>query len=354
MIILGIESSCDETASSVVIDGTIVRSNVVSSQIEVHLPFGGVVPEVAARAHLNAIDRVAQRALQDAGLNSIHDIDAIAVTRGPGLIGALLVGTAYAKGLAVCSGKPLIPVNHVHAHVHGALLGAGHVDIDDVFPALALVVSGGHTNLYYMETCNSFELIGHSVDDACGECFDKVAKLLGYSYPGGPQIEKLAEGGDVKKYPMPISMPKRDNLNFSYSGLKTHMVQIIRELNIKEDLAMVKDLCAGFQDAALGQIKRKVENSLSLFPQSKSVLIAGGVAANNRLQNLLGQINHKHQIRFIFPSPQFCSDNAAMIASNAWFQWQGKKERISKSEFLGRIESDSPNWDAKPQYSTDF
>lgn len=311
MLILGIESSCDETAASVVEDGRRVLSSRIASQIDVHAVFGGVVPEVASRQHLVMIDRIVRDALADANV-SINDIDAIAVTQGPGLIGALLVGVSYAKGLAIASGKPLIPVDHVHAHIHGGLIGVTAAE-EDLFPCLALVVSGGHTNLYNMKDWTSFQLIGNSIDDACGESFDKVAKMLGLPYPGGPKIEALARGGNKDKFPMPVMVAEKGRLVFSYSGLKTHMANLIN--SHRNDLTPEKtaDLAASFQQAALTQIIRKLSEATQADGASyKSILIAGGVAASQAFKKMVGE---QIPIPAHFPDLRYCSDNAAMIAA---------------------------------------
>ncbi len=306
--ILGIETSCDETAAAVVEDGRIVRSSIVASQIAVHQKFGGVVPEVAARAHLQVIDAIVDEALTKAGV-SLKDIDGIAITQGPGLIGALLVGIAYAKGLALASGIPLIPVNHVEAHVHGALLGLAQTTAE-LFPCLALVVSGGHTNIYFMKSPSEFELLAYSIDDACGESFDKVAKLFGLGYPGGPAIEKLAREGNPSTFPMPRMMEQKDKLQFSYSGLKTYMVNLHHK---KKDFSEqeVKDAAAAFQAEALGQLVRKLESACHLR-SAQCLLIAGGVAANQKFRQL---IKERLKIPVHFPQLDYCSDNAAMIAA---------------------------------------
>ena len=310
-IVLGIESSCDETAAAIVSMGSDVLSSVVTSQIDRHQIFGGVVPEVAAREHLLAIAPVVSQALAEASL-TLKEVDAIAVTQGPGLVGALLVGISYAKGLAAGSGLPLIPVSHVHAHVHGALLGID-ASFEDVFPCLALVVSGGHTNLYYMESAIDFNLVAYSIDDACGESFDKVGKLLGLPYPGGPHIERLARDGNRQRFAMPRMVDDQSKLLFSYSGLKTYMVNLRHRLGVQmEEPQVVQDLCAGFQDEALGQIVRKLTAARKRFKSAKSVLIAGGVAANQRFRDLM---QAGLDIPVLFPQLRYCSDNAAMIAA---------------------------------------
>ncbi len=310
MLVLGIESSCDETAVALVRDGRHVLSSLIASQIAVHKPFGGVVPEVASREHLRVIAPLVQEAVAAAGVK-LSDVDAIAVTQGPGLIGALLVGVAYAKGLALALGKPLIPLDHVHAHVHGALLGVA-ADASQVYPTLALVVSGGHTNLYQMASPTDYKLIGHSIDDACGECFDKVAKLLGLGYPGGPEIERLARDGDPKKIAMPRMVSEKARLEFSYSGLKTFMANLVRGEPKPIPAPRLADICAAFQDEALGQIVRKLSEALRQNPGTRSALVAGGVAANQRFRKLMAD---GVAVPAFFPEPRFCSDNAAMIAA---------------------------------------
>lgn len=312
MLILGIESSCDETAVALVRDGRHVLSSLIASQTAVHAPFGGVVPEVASREHLKVIAPLVTDAVKQSGVR-LEDVDAVAVTQGPGLIGALLVGVAYAKGLSFALGKPLIPVDHVHAHVHGALLGVEEsADEAKFYPTLALVVSGGHTNLYKMASPTSYDLIGSSVDDACGECFDKVAKILGMGYPGGPLIEKAAAGGDPKRVAMPRMVTEKKRLEFSYSGLKTFMANLVRNEAKPIPPERLADICAAFQDEALGQIVRKLKEGLRLCPGTKSVLVAGGVAANQRFKALMAA---EIPVPSHFPHPRFCSDNAAMIAA---------------------------------------
>ncbi len=334
-LILGIETSCDETAAAVVGHGQQVKSSIVKSQIDVHKVFGGVVPEIAAREHLAMIDVVVKEACQEAGV-SLAQIDAIAVSQGPGLIGAPLVGIVYAKGMAYASSKPLIPVNHVEAHIHGALLGLDKSA--DLFPCMALVVSGGHTNIYFMASPIDFELLAYSIDDACGESFDKVAKLFGLGYPGGPMIEKLAALGKRDHFPMPRMMEQKNKLQFSYSGLKTYMVNLHHKLAKPLDQNIVHDLCASFQEEALGQLIRKLNACLDQRPQAKSVLIAGGVAANQRFR-ILAQENFK--IPVYFPQLRFCSDNAAMIAALGFHKYDRAQD---KSRF------NSLTWDAFSRY----
>ena len=342
MYILGIESSCDETACAIVKDGTTVISSVVASQIDIHSKYGGVIPEIAAREHLINIDTVVNLALDQAKL-SLDDIDAVAVTQGPGLIGALLVGISYAKALAVSRSLPLIPVNHVQAHVHASLL----VDDDDklqkpqeeseLFPALAFVVSGGHTNLYRMNNYTSYELIAHSIDDACGECFDKVAKLLGLGYPGGKLIEELAQKGDPHRFSMPTVMSTK-TMMFSYSGLKTHMVHLISSFNEEELKTNICDICASFQQAALNQLAKKILYTKTIYKDTKQVIIAGGVSANMKLKQILLD----HGIRYLAPKLKYCGDNAAMIAG---FGYRLFQENIKTPECFYDY-----SWDAFSRY----
>ena len=227
-LVLGVETSCDETAVALT-RGREVIASLVSSQIDLHAQYGGVIPEIAARKHLEVISPLYKDLLAQSKIKP-EEIDLIAVTRGPGLVGALLVGSTFAKGLALALDKPLIPVNHVHAHVHGALLGLDkNLKDEEIFPALSLVASGGHSSLFAMKDSLSFELMGQTIDDACGECFDKVGKLLGLPYPGGPHIEKRAIPGDPKSVKMPRMMTDKKQLNFSYSGLKTHMYYLLKK-----------------------------------------------------------------------------------------------------------------------------
>lgn len=307
MLVLGIETSCDETAIALVKNGCEVLDSQVFSQVDRHRLFGGVVPEVAAREHLAVIDRLMPTCLENAQVD-LQEIDAIAVTQGPGLVGALLVGVSYAKGLALSSGKPLIPVNHVHAHIHGVMLGERQLE----YPALALVASGGHTNLYYMDSPTSFELLAQSMDDACGECFDKVAKVFGLNYPGGPFIEKMAEKGRLGEVSMPRMVEQKSKLAFSYSGLKTYMVNLRRREEDPIPAQRQADIMVAFQEEALGQVARKLSSALGVKPNAKSILVAGGVAANKRFRSL---VEAAVNVPVFFPPLKYCSDNAAMIAA---------------------------------------
>lgn len=314
-LILGIESSCDDTAMAVVRNGVEVLSSAVSSQLALHQEFGGVVPEIAARNHLLALKPVLKQALDDAGV-SLSEIEAVAVTQGPGLIGALLVGVSFAKGLAIQLGIPLIPVNHVHGHIYAGFLEAKE---STHWPQVALVVSGGHTHLYRMQGPLDFQRIGASIDDACGECFDKVAKMIGLSYPGGPKVEALAKKGCRERFPMPRVLEESGDLRFSYSGLKTHFLNTYRQLEAKaqiDDQALA-DLCASFQYAALEQLVRKLSMAVRKFPDTRQVTVVGGVSANHCFRLL---VEEEIKLPVSFPKLKYCSDNAAMIAALAHSQ----------------------------------
>ncbi len=314
MLVLGIESSCDDSAAAVVEDGRQVLAERVNTQAQLHADYGGVVPELAARAHLLQIATLVQEVLQEAGLQR-EELDAIAVTQGPGLVGSLLIGAAFAKGLAVATGKPLLPVNHVHAHLFGAFLGVDE-EMRQLLPCLALIVSGGHTNLYYMRELLDFQLVAHSLDDACGEAFDKIAKVLGLGWPGGPRIEQAAANGRAGSFTMPKVM--RGKRNFSYAGLKTHVVNLWRNAGGKLNQQETADLCFAFQEEALRQLVDGIERHLS--PHTQTIIVAGGVAANQRLRaTLTARFSEQ---RLLFPATRFCTDNAAMIAALGFYQWQ--------------------------------
>ena len=331
LLVLGIESSCDETALALVENGIKVLASEVSSSVTKQAVFGGVVPEIAAREHVKALVPLYDSLMLKTGIK-LDDIDAIAVTRGPGLIGSLLVGVSFAKSLALLTGKPIIPVDHVHAHLHGALLGLSD-DCFKHFPSIGLVVSGGHTNIYYMENETNFELLASTIDDACGECFDKVGKTLGLPYPGGPHIEQVARSGNPKRFSMPMMVAEKNRMEFSYSGLKTHVLnsykKALLEIEGKDNFSdlgkeIVADLCASFQEAALDLIIRKIQSALKFKSDAKSIIIAGGVAANQRFAELM---NSKVKIPHYFPKLEYCSDNAAMIAAYGFFVYQSEKSK---------------------------
>ena len=389
MKILAIESSCDETAAAVVEDGIRILSNVVVSQIDIFAEYGGVIPEVAARSHLEAILPVVHKALDDAGLTK-GDIDAIAVTHTPGLLGSLLIGTLTARMLAILWGKPLYAVHHLKSHIYANWLESGKANSQSLsfsghdvasarrrgcrassssavasgdsrkaqclsiglpeFPLVALVVSGGHTQLIYMRDHNQFEIIGTTRDDAVGECFDKVAKILGLPYPGGPSIDKAALEGDAGKYRLPH--PKVEGLDFSFSGLKTAVLRAVQaELGVpistpSYELAGMlteqqrADFAASFQKTACEILLEKLKIALERYPEARSVVVAGGVSASavlkqKVLETLLGVSESKNEfvggaregeLRVFFPERRFAGDNAAMVGAAAYFEIRGGVE----------------------------
>lgn len=334
MRILGIETSCDETAAAVVDNGTDVLSNVISSQIELHKAHGGVVPELAARGQVTAIIPVIEAALTDAN-STLGDIDAIAFTNTPGLAGSLLVGVNAAKGWAWSTRKPLIPVNHLEGHVHANWLQRAERPVPEpVFPAVCLLVSGGHTELVLMRSHNDYELLGESIDDAAGEAFDKGARLLGLSYPGGPAIQKASEGGDPAAFAFPRSQ-LGDSLDFSFSGLKTSLLRQVDPYRLPDDRPKapgaifpkhrppiyrddlpLADLAASYQEAIVDVLASKLVRA-TVETGAKSMLLAGGVAANRNLRDRI-QERAPEGVIVRWPAMEFCTDNAAMIAGRAW------------------------------------
>jgi len=335
MIILAIETSCDDTSVALVEDGSLVLSSIVSSQLE-HSQYGGVVPEVAARAHVSNMIPVLDEALKTAEV-TMDQIDAIAVTKGPGLIGSLIVGANTAKTLAKETGKPLIAVHHTEGHIYANWLHKAESEAP-TFPLVCLTVSGGHTNLIYMQDQLDYQIIGETIDDAAGEAFDKVAKLLGLGYPGGPLISKQAESGHTEAFSFPrvdlTANPTRDgsgflirpdeSLDFSYSGLKTAVLRVVKELTNNGDKKLtqsqIKDVAASFEAAATDMLARNLERAIKKYAP-KSVLLSGGVAANSLLRHKLGAMLEKGypEIKYHYPPINCCTDNAAMIAAAAHF-----------------------------------
>jgi N6-L-threonylcarbamoyladenine synthase len=311
--ILGIESSCDETAAAIVDDGRRIVSSVVASQDAVHAPYGGVVPELASRRHLEVIVPVVEKALADAR-TSIGDVDAIAVTQGPGLVGSLLVGCSMAKALAYAHRRPLVPVNHLEGHIYAAFLGAGmDAAAAPEHPFLALVVSGGHTALYHAGTPLTYELVGETRDDAAGEAFDKVAKLLKLGFPGGPLIQRVAESGDPRAIAFPLAHMTDHAPDFSFSGLKTSVSLFVKRQGGLTD-AVVADVAASFQASVVKQLVRKTVQAV-LRTGVKRVVLTGGVAANGPLRSALGAEAMEHGFVLHVPPHSLCTDNAAMIAA---------------------------------------
>jgi len=307
MRVLGIETSCDETAAAVVEDGRRALSDVVSTQIEIHRRWGGVVPELASRNHVVQVMPVVDEAVTRAGGPAA--IDAIAVTSGPGLVGALLVGVQVAKGLALAWDKPLVGVNHLEGHLLAAFLG----EDPPTFPFLGLVVSGGHTSLYRARAFGDYELLGSTRDDAAGEAFDKGAKLLGLPYPGGVAIDKLARAGDPKAVRFPRAIVKGADLAFSFSGLKTALLHHVKKHGVPEGQGLA-DLCASYQEAIVGALVQKAVRAARRF-QLPTLVLAGGVAANSRLRAAAAEAAAGYDdLRLVLPSVKLCTDNAAMIA----------------------------------------
>jgi N6-L-threonylcarbamoyladenine synthase len=319
-LILAIESSCDETSAAVLL-GTRVLSNEVVTQLQ-HAQYGGVVPEIASRAHQTMITAVVHAAIKTAG-KELHDLEAIAVTQGPGLMGSLLVGISFAKSLSLGLGIPLVGVNHMQAHILAHL--AEDCESQPTFPFLNLTVSGGHTQLVVVHSPIQMEVIGETIDDAAGEAFDKAAKVLGLDYPGGPVLDKMAQHGDAKKFTFPI--PKVEGLNFSFSGLKTSLLYFLRDQQkinsnfIEEDRA---NLCASFQHTVVTYLLRQIQRGLT-STQINQIAICGGVSANSELRKQLVEFGKKNEVKVFIPPFKYCTDNAAMIGVAAHFLIQEEK-----------------------------
>ncbi len=311
MIVLGIESSCDETAASIVQDGTKILSSIIASQVDVHHKYGGVVPELASRMHIEAIAPVVDEAIKKADIE-ISDIDGVAATRGPGLIGALLVGFSFAKSFAFARDLPFAGVNHLEAHIYSLFL----MDEKPEFPLIALVVSGGHTNIYYVTSYNNFELMGQTRDDAAGEAFDKVAKMLGLGYPGGPIIERLAKTYTSDTIKFPRTMLEKDSFDFSFSGLKSSVGRYIHDnpVGSKDEKAQI---AASFQEAVIDVLSQKLINAV-LYKNCDRIGVSGGVSANKTfVEKLMGKAK-SNKIRLFSPPVELCGDNAAMIAARGY------------------------------------
>ncbi len=318
MLVLGIESSCDETAAALVEDGRTVLSNVIASQVDTHRSFGGVVPELASREHLRNIGFVVRKAFSDAGGIGQERIDGIAVTQGPGLIGSLLVGLSYAKAMAFALKKPLVPVNHLEGHIYSAFIE--HHDIS--YPILALVVSGGHTSLFLSTEPERYSRIGRTRDDAAGEALDKLAKFLGLGYPGGPIIDRIARQGDSRRFRFSIPKISDGSLDFSFSGFKTAALRYIEQTGIKpcrsgkQVPGNVRDLVASYQQAIVDTLAAQTQKTIRRY-HPRSILLVGGVACNSLLRRTFTEVfdNTRENCRVYYPSPILTTDNAAMIAA---------------------------------------
>ena len=321
--ILGIETSCDETAAAVIADGKIIKSSVVASQIKLHEKYGGVVPEVASRAHIENIYPVVSQAIEQSGI-ALKDIDAIAIANQPGLTVALIVGVTAAKTLAFALDKPLIAINHVHAHLQAAMIEEDQIDL----PAVALVVSGGHTSLYDCESALELKLMGSTIDDAAGEAFDKVASILQLPYPGGPSIEKTAKDGNPKAVNFPRSMLGKESLDFSFSGLKTAVLYHCQGQDMKAASTVdsmssqqIADIAASFQAAVIDVLVKKTKRAADKI-NAKTVLLGGGVAANSALRQGLTDMCENENLKLLIAPKSLCTDNAVMVASLAYHKYK--------------------------------
>lgn len=320
ILILGIESSCDETAAAVIKNGREVLSNVISSQIELHKLYGGVVPEIASRKHIEKINQVIEEALINAKI-TLSDIDAIGVTYGPGLVGALLVGVAEAKAISYATKKPLVGVHHIEGHV-----SANYIENKELEPPfLCLIVSGGHTHLVLVNDYGEYEIIGRTRDDAAGEAFDKVARAIGLGYPGGPKIDKLAKEGDSKAIKFPRAQIEGAPYDFSFSGLKSAVLNHINSCKMKDIEINNADIAASFQDAVIDVLTSKTILAAKEYGMKK-VALAGGVASNGALREIMSRECTKNNLELFSPSPIFCTDNAAMIGVAAYYDYlKGKR-----------------------------
>lgn len=326
--ILAVESSCDETAAAVVENGREVLSNIISSQIEIHKKYGGVVPEIASRKHIEVIDRVVYKALKTADI-SLSEIDAVAVTYGPGLVGALLVGLSYAKSIAFATGKPLIGVHHIEGHIC-----ANYIENKEWKPPfICLVVSGGHTHLVNVKDYCEYEIMGKTKDDAAGEAFDKVARAIGLPYPGGPEIDKLAKEGNPQAIDFPRVMLEEGSLDFSFSGLKSAVLNYLNKAKMMGEKVCPADVAASFQQAVVDVIVMKTISACKKTGIKKAAL-AGGVSANSFLRQSMKEACEKEDIVLNTASPVLCTDNGAMIGSAAYFEFvSGRRDEWSLNAY---------------------
>ena len=315
-LILAIESSCDETAASVVKNGRTILSNVISSQIELHKLYGGVVPEIASRKHIEKINQVIEEALEEAEV-TLDDLDAVGVTYGPGLVGALLVGVAEAKAISYAKKLPLVGVHHIEGHVSANYIE--HPDLEP--PFMCLIVSGGHTHLVIVKDYGEFEILGRTRDDAAGEAFDKVARAIGLGYPGGPKIDKLAKEGNAEAIQFPKAKLESGPYDFSFSGVKSAVLNYINKCKMHGEEFDRADLAASFQKAVVDTLVEKAVKAAKEYHMDK-LAIAGGVASNSALRGAMENACKKESIQFYYPSPIFCTDNAAMIGVAAYYEYQ--------------------------------
>lgn len=328
MKVLGIESSCDETAAAVVLDAQKILSSVVASQVTWHGQYGGIVPEIASRKHVEAILPVVEEALSRSG-NRLEGIDAIAVTQGPGLVGSLLVGIAVAKSLAFVLQIPWVGVDHIVSHITAAFLSSP----PSSFPFIALVVSGGHTSLFRVESHTRVTLLGQTRDDAAGEAFDKVAKLMGLGYPGGEIIDRLAQEGDPRAILFPRSLLDPHSLDFSFSGLKTAVLQQVKSWGGKLSSDQIREIAASFQEAVVDTLVTKVMRAAKQ-ETIQEVIVVGGVACNSRLRQKLSPDGNSSGIHVHFPPPALCTDNAAMVAAAGFYHLlEGRRSNLSLNAY---------------------
>ncbi len=323
MLTLGIETSCDETSCAVLKDGRTILSNVISSQIDIHKEYGGVVPEIASRKHIESINYIVQEALDEAGV-TFEDIDLVAVTQGPGLVGALLIGISTAKAIAYALDVPLIGANHIQGHVCANYIE--HKQLEP--PFISLIVSGGHSYLVHVKDYVDYDVVGRTRDDAAGEAFDKVARSLGLPYPGGPHIDRLAKIGNKEAIDFPRVMLEKDSYDFSFSGLKTSVLNYLNQMEQKGEEIVVEDVAASFQEAILDVL---VEKSFKLAKEKAldKIVMAGGVASNSGLRNRMEARGKEEGIEIYYPSPVLCTDNAAMITSAAYYNYKaGQKSDL--------------------------
>lgn len=313
-LILSIESSCDETSAAIVKNGRTVLSNIIASQIDTHKKFGGVVPEVASRMHIEVIDKVVKEALTEANVE-LNEVDAIGVTYGPGLVGALLVGLQYAKGLSYAAKKPLLGINHIEGHISANYIA--HKDL--VPPFLSLIVSGGHTFIVNVENYGQYEIIAQTRDDAVGEAYDKVARALGLGYPGGPKIDKIAKEGNENAIQFPRANFHEDTYDFSFSGVKSAVLNYLNKCKMQDVEINVPDVAASFQKAVIDVLRDNLFAICDKF-KIKKIAVAGGVASNSALREALDSQGKSKGIDVLFPPPILCTDNAAMIGAAAYFQ----------------------------------
>jgi len=328
-LVLGIETSCDETAAAVIKNGREILSNVISSQINLHQKYGGVVPEIASRKHVELIMPVINQAVEEAGIK-INDLDIVGVTYGPGLVGALLVGLSAAKGLAYGLGKPLVGVHHIEGHI-----AANYLQFPELEPPfICLVASGGHSHIVYVQDYDKFEILGQTRDDAAGEAFDKVARAIGLGYPGGPQIDKVSKNGDINS----INFPRvyfGDSLDFSFSGIKTAVLNYLNSLEQKGEEYSIENIAASFQKAVVDVL---VNNTIKAAKNKnvKTITIAGGVAANSLLRENMSTTAEKSSINVFYPNPILCTDNAAMIGCAAYYEFKhGKRANLNLNAVPG-------------------